>query len=257
MTHADAAQDERSLVADTVVAAPAEAEKLVLGNLSLAEAVARRYFRRDRARDEDLVQVAYIGLMKAARRFEPGRGTSFAAFAVPTISGEIKRHLRDNGWFIRPPRQVQELWARISEASPRLAQQLGHRPSVAEFVADLGESERRVQEAIACQDRLRPASLDVTVGEDQGATLAELIPGTGEDLERAELGAVLSAAMRTLSPRDRRVVHLRFFEDRTQQEIATELGVTQMQISRILSKALPVLRDRIQNGAPARARSVA
>src|SRR5215204_5894985 len=97
--------------------ADTSSDRLALENLALAEAVARRFFRSKAVRDEDLVQVACIGLLKAARRFDPERGTDFAAFAVPAISGEIKRHLRDHGWFVRPPRQVQDLRARISEAS--------------------------------------------------------------------------------------------------------------------------------------------
>jgi RNA polymerase sigma-B factor len=224
-------------------------DALALEHLSLAEAVARRFFRRDPARDEDLVQVGYIGLLKAARRYDPEKGDTFAAFAVPTISGEIKRHLRDNGWFVRPPRHVQELRARIAEASPRLAQELGHGPSIAELMDDLGEAAPVILEAIACQHSLYPASLDAAVGDDHTATLGDILPGSGNDFERAEAAALVWAALRTLTPRERRVVNLRFFEDRTQQEIATELGVTQMQVSRILSKTLGLLRDRITYGA--------
>jgi RNA polymerase sigma-B factor len=223
-------------------------DRLVLEHLSLAEAVARRFFRHQGSRDEDLVQVACIGLLKAARRFDPERGTDFAAFAVPTISGEIKRHLRDHGWFVRPPRQVQDLRARISEASPRLAQQLGRGPSVAELMADLGETSDRVREAMDCRSHRYPASLDVAVGEDHDATLADLIPGHDDQWERAEIWAVLWSALRTLPARERQILHLRFFEDRTQQEIARELGVTQMQISRILTRTLRTLQDRIVNG---------
>jgi len=232
--------------------ADTSSDRLALENLALAEAVARRFFRSKAVRDEDLVQVACIGLLKAARRFDPERGTDFAAFAVPTISGEIKRHLRDHGWFVRPPRQVQDLRARISEASPRLAQQLGRGPSLAELTADLGETSSRVREAMDCRNHLYPASLDVAVGEDHGATLADLIPGRDDQWERAETAAVLWAALRTLPPRERRIMHLRFFEDRTQQEIARELGVTQMQSSRSLARTLRTLQDRIVNGAPVR-----
>jgi RNA polymerase sigma-B factor len=226
-----------------------DAEALTLEYLWLAESVAHRFFRRDPARDEDLVQVACIGLVKAARRFDPEKGDSFPAFAVPTISGEIKRHLRDNGWFVRPPRHVQELRARVTEAVPRLAQELGRTPGIAELMVDLGESAAAVSEAIACQHHMYPASLDVSVGDDHASTLADLIPGTGDDLEQAESAAVISSALQVLPPRDRHVLRLRFFEDRTQQEIARELGVTQMQVSRILAKSLTLLRDRIVHGA--------
>lgn len=226
------------------------AEKLTLENLALAESVARRFFQRNAARDEDLVQIAYIGLWNAARRFDPERGFGFAAFAVPTISGEIKRYLRDHGWFVRPPRPVQDLRARIAEASPRLAQKLGRRPSVEELTSDLDSRADLVREAINSQYHLHPASLDVGVGADRESTLGDLLSDGGDELERAELSALLWSASRALTARERRVVHLRFFEDRTQQEIAKEVGVTQMQISRILTKALGILRERIVHGAP-------
>lgn len=229
-------------------AAAVAAEKLMLENLSLAESVARRFFRPGRARDEDLVQVAYIGLLNAARRFDPERGTCFAAFAVPTISGEIKRHLRDHGWFVRPPRAVQDLRSRIAEASPRLAQTLGRGPSVAELTADLGTTPALVREALDCHHHLLPASLDVPVGEDRDATLADVIPARDDEWERADRAVLLWSALRTLPPRERRVMHLRFFEERTQQEIAAEVGVTQMQVSRILSKTLRVLQEHLTHG---------
>lgn len=224
-----------------------ERERLTLENLGLAESLARRFSQRG-ARDDDLVQVAYIGLWNAACRFDPERGTTFAAFASPTISGEIKRYLRDHGWFVRPPRAVQDLRARIGEASPRLAQKLGRGPSVSELTDDLESTDELVREAMDAQSHLRPASLDVPVGDDREATLGDLLSDGGETLERAELSAVLWSAQRALTPRERRVVHLRFFEDRTQQDIARELGVTQMQISRILTKALGILRERIVHG---------
>jgi RNA polymerase sigma-B factor len=229
-------------------------DALVLEHMFLAEAVARRFFRQRSVRDEDLVQVACIGLVKAARRFDPDRGTDFAAFAVPTISGEIKRHLRDHGWFVRPPRQVQDLRARISEAAPRLTHQLGRRPSLAELTEDLGETIAHVREALDCKNHLSPASLDVPVGDDHGSTMADLIPGRDDSWERAENAAVLWSALRSLPPRERRIVQLRFFEDRTQQEIAREVGVTQMQISRILTRTMRTLQDRIVNGSPEHAR---
>jgi len=224
------------------------AQRLTLANLTLARSVARRFSSRAAPRDDDLEQVAYIGLWNAARRFDPDRGTTFAAFAVPTISGEIKRYLRDHGWFVRPPRTVQDLRSRIGEAAPRLTQRLGHRPSVAELTADLDSRDDLVREAIDSHHSLRPASLDVSIGADGESTLADVLSDGGEELARAELSMVLWAAQRRLTPRERRVVHLRFFEDRTQQAIADELGVTQMQISRILTKALAVLRDGIVHG---------
>lgn len=242
----------RETSASEQATAPAEAstDALILEHLELARAVARRFFRRQTARDEDLVQVAYVGLVKASRRFDPARGHEFAAFAVPTITGEIKRHLRDSAWFVRPPRRVQELRARISEAGPRLAQAFGREPTASELVDDLGETMAEVREALACGDHMQPASLDGPVGADRDATMGQMLPAHGDELDRAETAVVITAALRALSPRDRRVVLLRFFEDRTQSDIAGELGVTQMQVSRILAHTLAALRDHIQNGPP-------
>lgn len=225
-------------------------DALVLEHLDLARAVARRFSRRGTSRDEDLVQVAYVGLVKASRRFDPVRGHEFAAFAVPTITGEIKRHLRDSGWFVRPPRRVQELRARISEAGPRLAQAFGREPTASELVDDLGEPIAEVREALACGDHMQPTSLDGPIGSDRDTTVGQMLPAQGDELDRAESAAVVSAALTALTPRDRRVVELRFFEDRTQSDIAGELGVTQMQVSRILARTLAAMRDHIQNGPP-------
>ena len=237
--------------ADPTLCTASTPEMLMIAHLSLAEAVARRFFAPNVRRDEDLIQVAFIGLLNASRRFDPERGVSFAAFAVPTISGEIKRHLRDHGWFIRPPRQIQDLRARISEAGPRLAQELGRDPSMAELSEDLGVAAELAREALASAQHLHPASLDAPVREDGSATLADLIPGREDEQEHAERWALLWSVLRTLPPRERRVLQLRFFEERTQQEIATEIGVSQMQVSRILAKTLRVLQDRIVNGTGA------
>ncbi len=226
-------------------AAAPSADDLALRNLALAESVARRYYRRDAARDEDLLQVAYIGLVKAARRFDPEKGDAFAAFAVPTIAGEIKRHLRDNGWFIRPPRAVQELRARVRDCLPALTQRLGRDPGASEIAAELGVTVAEVEEAISCQQNITPASLDIRVGADQSDSLGDLLPDEHAATEQSEAAAMVWSATRTLTPRERRIIHLRWFEDRTQQEIAREIGVTQMQVSRVLTKTLARLRTTL------------
>jgi len=221
----------------------------VIENMALAERVARRYFRKGTSRDDDLVQVAYIGLVKAAQRFEPARGTDFASYAVPTISGEIKRHLRDHGWFVRPPRAVQELRLRAGEVAPRLMQTLGHRPSLADLAAALDEPVERVREALDSGLQMRPLSLDAPAGEDADDTLGDVLTGSSGDWERAELGILLWGALRRLSPRDRRVVQLRFFSDCTQDDIAAQVGVTQMTVSRILTRTLRTLRADLEEGS--------
>lgn len=235
-----------ALAPGSAPASTPDPDVLVVENLALADAVARRFSRRG-GRDDDLLQVARIGLLKAARRFDPDRGVDFAAFAVPTISGEIKRHLRDYGWFIRPPRRLQELRVWVVEASGRLTHVLGRRPSLVEIADDVGESPALVQEAIECQRHLRPDSLDMPVGGDRDATLGELLPIPGDDMERAERMLALWAALRCLPARERGIMYRRFFEDRTQQEIADEFGISQMQVSRLLTKCLSELRDYISH----------
>jgi RNA polymerase sigma-B factor len=222
-----------------------ELDRRVLDNMGLAQSLARAYFRDDPCHDEDLVQVAYIGLVKAARRYRCGCGASFAAFAVPTISGELKRYLRDHGWFVRPPRHIQEARNRLREAEGRLSQCYGRAPSVAELADDLGESESFVREAQCAQSDMRPVSLDAPVAREHETTLGDLIPDSGAAMERADMALLVHAAVRRLPPHERRVLHLRFIEDRTQQDIAAKLGISQMQVSRLLSRSLTTLRDRL------------
>ncbi|GLK18280.1 sigma-70 family RNA polymerase sigma factor [Herbiconiux flava] len=232
-------------------------EQLVLGHLALAQAVARRYFRPSAGanQNEDLLQVAYVGLVKAAQRFDPERGENFASFAVPTVAGEIKRHLRDNGWIIRPPRRIQELHGRVREAVPRLTQRLGRAPGPAELAQELDCGVDEVLEALASSTTLFPASLDRAVGDDEGVRLSDVIPSAGDEIGHAETAATIAYACRELPEQQRRIIYLRFFEDLTQQEIASELGVTQMQVSRLLARALDGLRQRIARGPSVRWRA--
>lgn len=218
-------------------------DDVVADYLGVAESIARRY-ARDSQDWSDIQQVAYLGLIKAARRFDPERGDDFVSFAVPTISGEIKRHLRDHGWFIRPPRRVQELRGTISRTLPRLTQELGRTPSVAELAASLDDDVVSVKEAIGSQDSLWPASLDHQAAGDD-LTLADTIGSIDNQFERAEIMAEVGPVCRRLPLRDRRILYLRFFQERTQQEIAAELGVTQMQVSRLLSRILDRLRSEL------------
>lgn len=221
-------------------------DTIVVEYLDLAEALARRYSHRGHD-SEDLRQVAYLGLIKASERFDPRKGDDFVKFAVPTISGEIKRHLRDNGWVIRPPRHIQELRARATKSAPRLAQDLGRMPTGGELADALGESVEDVEEALNVGDSIRPASLDAPVAADETTTLVETLGGTDRDLERAETLAAIAPAFADLDARDKRILYLRFFEEQTQQEIAGQLGVTQMQVSRLLAKILGRLRQALQD----------
>lgn len=219
-------------------------KSIVVEYLDVAEAVARRYSKQHQDWG-DIRQVAYVGLVKAASRFDQTKGDDFVSFAVPTIAGEIKRYLRDNGWFIRPPRHIQELRSAIFAAVPRITQELGRDPEPDELAAGLGERVERITEALGCQDSLRPASLDATVYDGGALTLGDTIGAQDPGLERAELAATLNTACHRLSNRERRILYLRFVMEQTQSEIARELGVTQMQVSRLLTKILARLREEL------------
>jgi RNA polymerase sigma-B factor len=221
--------------------------EIVLAHLDLADSIARRHAIRASDLD-DLRQVACIGLMKACERFDPERG-DFVAFAVPTISGEVKRHLRDNGWMLRPPRSIQELRSRINAVSPALAQELGRTPTAADVAARLGEDRARVAEAMSARHGRNLDSLDAPVGDDEALTLADTVAAVDFEFERAEFAATLAPALRALSPRDKQIVYLRFVLEQTQQEIAAQLGVTQMQVSRLLRKLLANLRSAVSESA--------
>jgi RNA polymerase sigma-B factor len=218
-------------------------QMIVIDHMEVADSIARRYSggRQDWS---DLRQVACLGLVKAVKGFDLGRGDDFVAYCAPTVSGEIKRYLRDHGWFVRPPRAIQELRARIGEAFPRLMQELGREPSSQELAASLGEDLSKVEEAMASHESMRPSSLDaVADNADDNASLAETLGRADEGLERAEVLATIGPLCRRLTARERRIVYLRFFEERTQAQIGQELHVTQMQVSRLIAQILRRLRD--------------
>ncbi|GAB3618055.1 SigB/SigF/SigG family RNA polymerase sigma factor [Okibacterium endophyticum] len=225
-------------------------DKIVSDYLGVAETIARRYTKG--AQDwNDIQQVAYLGLVKAARRFDAECGDDFVSYAVPTISGEIKRHLRDHGWFIRPPRPVQELHGQVARVVPQLMQELGHMPSCTEIAQALGQPRDLVKEALESRESLRPASLDRPIADDETLTIADTVADTDDRFERAEVAVELASACRRLPFQQRRIVYLRFFQQCTQQEIAAELGVTQMQVSRLLTKILDQLRNQLRTRAAA------
>jgi RNA polymerase sigma-B factor len=223
--------------------------QLIETNAAVARSMASRY--RNRGIDlDDLEQVALLGLTKAAQRFDPAAGHDFLSFAVPTIRGELRRHFRDSGWMVRPPRRVQDLQARIARAQDELEPQLGRSPRPSEVAAHLGEELDNVVEALAADGCFTPTSLDGPVG-DGGSSLGDLIGGDDRAIESAEARVVLGPVGRTLSPRDQRILHLRFVEERTQQEIAEAIGLTQAQVSRVLSRILDELRSGLKEPLPA------
>jgi RNA polymerase sigma-B factor len=231
-------------------------DRIVLDHLELADQLARQH--AGRTHDwSDLRQVGYLGLVKAARRYDPGFGAPFVSFAIPTISGEIKRHLRDNGWVVRPPRQIQELRHALLSVVPALTQRLGRTPTDAELAAHTGHARAEVAEALAAHSSLRPVSLDFTVHEDEGTSLGDTLGTDDPGYARAERTVLLDAARGILSDRDRRILHLRFVDECSQSEIAAELGVTQMQVSRLLARILGQLRTELTRGEPELVRETA
>jgi RNA polymerase sigma-B factor len=250
--------DRRGMTARLLVAVRScddEAERkalraeVVVLNMRLARAIAARYRRRGLAED-DLVQAAYLGLVKAVDGFDPSRERDFLSYAVPTISGEVKRFFRDFGWVVRPPRRVQQLQGSIAGVSGELTQRLGRSPRPSEVAAHLGVDVEEVIEALAADGAFTPASLDIPVGNDGSATLGDLMPADAGDFGSAEARVVLGPLVRRLGARERRIVELRFFAGCTQQQIAEDIGVTQMQVSRLISRILKELRDELTADPP-------
>jgi RNA polymerase sigma-B factor len=219
-------------------------EQVVLANLGVARGLAAAHRDKGIPR-EDLEQVACTALVAAARRFEPGEGRDFLSFAVPTIRGELKRHFRDCGWTVRPPRRVQEIHLQVLTVRDRLAKRWDRAPTPTEIATELGESEQHVREALRLDGCFAPSSLDQPMGSGS-ATLGDLLPeGEEESQAAAEARVMLGPAVRRLKARDRHVVRLRFFDGLTQQEIGEQLGVTQTQVSRILTRITGELREAV------------
>jgi RNA polymerase sigma-B factor len=213
---------------------------VVLVNLGVAQGIAAQFSGRGIAR-EDLEQVAYVGLVAAAHRFDPDQATDFLSFAVPTIRGEIRRHFRDFGWTVRPPRRVQEIQLRVLAARERLARAHELPPSVADIAEDLGESTRHVAEALQLDGCYSPTSLERPLPGGAG-TVGDLLEADEADYDAAEARAMLGPLVRDLDERDRTVLRMRFFDGLSQREIGDHLGVTQTQVSRILSRIMGELR---------------
>ena len=219
-------------------------DEVVLVNRGVAQAVAARYRQRGVAQD-DLEQAAYEGLVKAVRKFDPTMGKDLLTYAVPTIRGEIQRYFRDQSWMVRPPRRVQELQWQVNQTIDRLSQELGRDPHEAEVKQELGASDADYRDALAAFGCFQPPSLDQPV-MDSGLSLGDAIPDEDTSAQAAaEARTTLAPVVRRLSERDRRILYLRFFEGRTQHEIGQELGVTQMQVSRLLARIMRDLRAQI------------
>jgi RNA polymerase sigma-B factor len=223
---------------------PHARDQLIERFLPLARTVARRYDRRGEP-FEDLMQVAAYGLVKAVDRYDVERGIAFSSYAVPTIVGEIKRHFRDHTWAVRPPRSLQELVLRVDETLARLSEDLRRQPTVEEIATLVDADEEDVLDALQAGRAYRAVSFDAprgADGEDDAATLAEQTGGEDDGYRIAEAGATLQTLMQAVSDRQREVLRLRFEEDMTQAEIGAILGISQMQVSRILRATLDRMR---------------
>jgi RNA polymerase sigma-B factor len=218
--------------------------RLIEDNLDLARTLARRFANRNEPLD-DLEQVAMLGVLKAVERFDPDRGTPFAAFAVPTVVGELRRHFRDRGWMVRVPRRVQDLHLRIGAMISELSQELGRSPTPAEIADAAGVRDEDVLEALDAGNRYRPASLDLgATGSDVNARLGR----ADSELASVEDRATLLRILHRLPERERRVMYMRYFQDMTQAEIAEAIGVSQMHVSRLLTRSLALLNRESSSG---------
>lgn len=220
---------------------PRAREALVERFRPLARSLARRYEHCGEP-PEDLVQVASLALIKAVDRYDPARGSAFSSFAVPTIVGELKRYFRDRTWVVRPPRGLQELTLKVERAASVLWQQLDRAPTVAELAAAVGRDEEQILEALQARGGRGGRSLQAAGGGEERPGLEDLIGAVDDEFARAESRVVLGGLLAMISPRARRVLRLRFEDDLTQAEIGVLLGVSQMQVSRILRQTLERLR---------------
>lgn len=223
-------------------------EELIERYLPLARRLAGRYQRAEEPQ-EDLVQVASLGLLKAVDRFDSSRNVAFSSYAVPTILGELKRHFRDYTWSVRVPRDLQELALRVDQTITKLSAGAGRAPSVSEIAGTLEVEQERILEAMEAASAYRATSLDAprTTQDDDGAdTLADALGVREDGFERAEERALLEPLLAGISARERLVLELRFGQDLTQAEIGERIGVSQMQVSRLLRQALARLRPGLQ-----------
>jgi RNA polymerase sigma-B factor len=237
------AANTHDLLVAAETAGPAQRERIirevVTSHLWLAEIIARRFTHRGED-EEDLIQVACAGLVEACQRFDPHQG-SFIGFAVPTISGVLKRHFRDVGWVVRPPRPTQELASTIWRRWPTLVQRMGCLPRSQDLADELGEPVDAVRQARFASLGYSASSIDLAISRGICFCSNE----TDEDIDRAEARMIIDKALADLDEDERRLIWLRFYEQRSQAEIADEIGTSQMQVSRVLSRLMTKMRSII------------
>ena len=220
-------------------------EEVVELNLDMAKGIARR-FRGRGAEADDLEQVAYLGLVKAAHHYRLEAETPFIGFAVPTIRGEVKRYFRDCAWTIRIPRRLQEMQGTIAGKLPVLEQELNREPTPAEIADHLEVEVTEVEQALAAKGCFNVLSLDRPAEVDAELTLADVVADVDDDsIDQLETVEMLQPVLADLGERERRILQLRFVEGWTQAEIGNDIGVSQMQVSRVLRRILDDLRDKL------------
>jgi RNA polymerase sigma-B factor len=223
---------------------PNARERLVGRYLPLVRALARRHGHRGEQLD-DLVQVGAIGLLNAIDRFDPDRGVDFAAFAVPTVVGELRRHFRDRTWPVRVPRRLQELRRELDAPEEELARKLARAPTPAELASEVGAPEDEVLHAVRTKRLRTPVSLSAPNPGDQAELLTLELSAAEEAVEQCEDRVLVASGLRALDGRTRRIVHLRFFEGLSQAQIAREVHLSQIHVSRVLRQALTTLRRHL------------
>jgi RNA polymerase sigma-B factor len=221
-------------------------EHLITGHVNMAGALARRFAGRGES-PEDLKQVALTALVKAAGRFDETRGVAFATFATVSVVGELKRHFRDSAWAVRAPRPLHDLYVQLGEANETLGHRLNRPPTIPEIGAYLGQSNESIHEAMEAGNGYRPTSLDAPTS-DEGRAMVDELPAGGDPYEDRLNHMRLLQLLPTLSRDEQLVVRRYFFDERTQLVIGDELGVSQMQVSRLLARSLRRLRSNFDTG---------
>jgi RNA polymerase sigma-B factor len=248
-----ALDDPRDRLWDLLDALPADhparrdvRNEIVTAHMPLAVYLAQRY--RDRGENlDDLIQVASVGLIKSVDRFDPGRGVAFSTFATPTVLGELRRHFRDKMWIVRVPRPLQELRSRLMAARDELTHQLSRSPTIAELASFMHLTDDEVLEGLDAANAYSATSLDApsAANSTTGSTREEQLGAFDDGLELVERRQCVAPLLDALPERERQIIFLRFFRDRTQTQIAEELGISQMHVSRLLSETLNQLHHAL------------
>jgi RNA polymerase sigma-B factor len=220
-------------------------ERLVAGFLPVAQHIATRYRNRGEPLD-DLEQVAAVGLLKAVDRYDPAHDRHFLSYAIPTITGEVQRHFRDKTWAVRVPRALKDLQGPVRQAVTELSRMLQRAPRPSEIAAHLGIGVEQVIEALQAHDAHSPTSFETPVSD--GNVLADTLGGWDAELEQAEYRHTLRPLLAGLPERERTILVLRFVENMTQTQIAAQVGISQMHVSRLLAQTLAQLRGKLDAG---------